>query len=270
MTPEHKLTSTFVPTATAIESTPDTRQLLLPITTIEFAYHYRGLSSTRRWEIDHRSTGSIDEAEDNGRQESTGSRGGIRYEREVGAELAQGIVAVGEEEGQTKAEDVTGPVSGSGGGGYRAVAAVGHRWSAGDTDIASHSMRIGETANHVGFGCVVIVSTGAQFHHDEGTGLRYGNGSLKDDLDRRCMQALAHRCHARKYLLLLQSRQATERCTASLTPSVSGLLLSQSPPAFLILRCIMQYVENHRAHWSEYAENRVRNSLRFLYHRLRA
>ena len=27
----------------------------------------------------------------------------------------------------------------------------------------------------------------------------------------------------------------------------------------LMLRCIMQYVENHRAHWSEYAENRARN-----------
>ena len=71
-------------------------------------------------------------------------------------------------------------------------------------------MRIGETANRAGFGCVVIVSTGAQFHHDEGTGLRYGNGSLKDDLDRRCMQALAHRCHARKYckVLHVQSNQS--------------------------------------------------------------
>ena len=58
----------------------DTRQLLLPVTTIEFAYRYRELSSTRRWEIDHRSTGSIDEAEDNGRQESIGSRGGSRDE----------------------------------------------------------------------------------------------------------------------------------------------------------------------------------------------
>ena len=42
-------------------------------------------------------------------------------------------------------------------------------------------MRIGETVNRAGFGCVVIASTGARFHHDEGTGLRYGNGSLKDD-----------------------------------------------------------------------------------------
>ena len=58
----------------------DTRQLLLPVTTLELAYRYRGLSSIRRWEIDHRSTGSIDEAETDERQESTGSGGGIRDE----------------------------------------------------------------------------------------------------------------------------------------------------------------------------------------------
>ena len=54
----------------------DTRQLLLPVTTIEFAYRYRGLSSIRRWKIDHRSTGSVDEAEANEREESTSSGGG--------------------------------------------------------------------------------------------------------------------------------------------------------------------------------------------------
>ena len=62
-------------------------------------------------------------------------------------------------------------------------------WTAGDADIASSSMRIGETAKRAGFGCVAIASTGARFRHDEGTALRDGNGSLKDDLDRRCMQA---------------------------------------------------------------------------------
>ena len=56
-------------------------------------------------------------------------------------------------------------------------------------DIASHSMRIEETANRAGLYCVVIVSTNARFHHDEGTALRDGNGSLKNDLDRRRMQA---------------------------------------------------------------------------------
>ena len=59
-------------------------------------------------------------------------------------------------------------------------------WTAGnaDTDIASSSMRTGETANRSGSGCVAIASTGARFRHDEGTALRYGDGSLKDDLGR--------------------------------------------------------------------------------------
>ena len=49
----------------------DTRQLLLPVTTTELPYRYRGLSSTSRWKIDHRPTGSIDEVEANGRKEWT-------------------------------------------------------------------------------------------------------------------------------------------------------------------------------------------------------
>ena len=71
----------------------DTRQLLLLVTTIELAYCYRGLSSIRRWKIDHRSAGSIDEAEADERQDTTGSGGGIRYEREVGADLEEWRVA---------------------------------------------------------------------------------------------------------------------------------------------------------------------------------
>ena len=69
-------------------SRSDTRQLLLPVTTIELAGWNRGISSTRRWEIDHRPTGSIDEAVADGRKETTGGSGNFGYEREVCEELA--------------------------------------------------------------------------------------------------------------------------------------------------------------------------------------
>ena len=59
----------------------------LPVTTIEFAGCSRAISSTRRWNIAHRSTGSIDEAEADERQDTAGRSGGIGHEREVGAEL---------------------------------------------------------------------------------------------------------------------------------------------------------------------------------------
>ena len=70
-------------------------------------------------------------------------------------------------------------------------------WTAGDADIASSSMRIGETLNRPGSGCAVIASTGARSRHGQGTGLRDGNGSLKDDLDRHCMQIGALGYHAK-------------------------------------------------------------------------
>ena len=64
------------PPADASCPASDTRQLLLPVTTMEFSYRYRGLSSIRRWKIDHRSTGGIDKAEANEREDTTGSGGG--------------------------------------------------------------------------------------------------------------------------------------------------------------------------------------------------
>ena len=68
--------------------------------------------------------------------------------------------------------------------------------------------------------CVVIASTGAGFRHDEGIGLRDGGGSLIDDLGRRCMQAGAHSCHARKYPTILQgvSNQSEWYTAMLLTP----------------------------------------------------
>ena len=53
-------------------------------------------------------------------------------------------------------------------------------------------MRTGESAIRAGSGCAVIASTSARFRHDEETGLRDGNRSLKDDLYRHFMHIGAH------------------------------------------------------------------------------
>ena len=66
------------------------RQLLLPVKLGDYLL-------PRRWEIDHGPTGSVTEAEANGRKESTGSSRSFRDKSEIGQELAARACAVGEE-----------------------------------------------------------------------------------------------------------------------------------------------------------------------------